>query len=107
MTFGLGTWQIQRKIWKENLIKQMDDKLNMEPIPIPENLDYMSDMEYQNITVRGHFINERELLIGPRGLINPKGSDKHGGGVFSTQNASSGFLVITPFKVSLIPSLEY
>lgn len=35
-TFGLGCWQIKRKFWKEDLIKNLEEKTKMKAIPIPE-----------------------------------------------------------------------
>lgn len=50
------------------------------------------------MSVKGHFLHDRELYLGPRGLIKPDGSES-GGGLMSQQNSSSGYLVITPFKL--------
>lgn len=35
-SLGLGCWQIQRKKWKEDLIKQLEHQLNTAPVPLPE-----------------------------------------------------------------------
>lgn len=49
--------------------------------------------------VRGKFLYEKEFLIGPRSLIlNGEAVSEKGGGVFS-RKASSGYYVITPFKL--------
>lgn len=78
----------------------MENKLSLEPVALPDNLEELNRMEYQNVIVRGHFINDRELLVGPRGLISPKAANNHqGGGLFTAQSSSSGFQVITPFKL--------
>jgi surfeit locus 1 family protein len=34
-TFGLGTWQMRRLQWKENLIEELTAKLQAEPVPLP------------------------------------------------------------------------
>lgn len=34
--FGLGAWQIKRKLWKESLIAEMKDKVNRKPIDLPD-----------------------------------------------------------------------
>lgn len=34
--FGLGCWQVQRKQWKENLIKTLEERTKLEPVPIPD-----------------------------------------------------------------------
>jgi surfeit locus 1 family protein len=88
---------MQRKSWKEGLIKQMESTMNMEPQPLPDDLDHLQSMEYQTVAVRGRFIHEREMYLGPRSLIKPD-SDDTGGGLMSTKN-TSGYLVITPFKL--------
>lgn len=54
-------------------------------------------MEYQTVSVTGHFIHDKEMYLGPRGLIKPDGEDV-GGGLMSQKN-SSGYLIITPFKL--------
>lgn len=35
-TFCLGTWQIQRKKWKENLILELQTKTQSDPVKLPE-----------------------------------------------------------------------
>lgn len=57
----------------------------------------LHDMEYQVVRVRGHFLHEKEMYLGPRTLIE---SEDHGkkGGIF-TLAPKSGYLVITPFQL--------
>lgn len=98
-TFSLGTWQVKRKMWKENLVKEMESKLNMDPLPLPDNLDDLETMEYQTVVVRGHFLHDREMFLGPRSLIKPNSDERTGGGVFTQQSSSSGYYLITPFKL--------
>lgn len=75
----------------------MEQKLNMEPQPLPDNLEDLNKMEYQNVTVTGHFIHDKEILMGPRGLNSPS-NEQSGGGVFSNKS-TTGYHVITPFKI--------
>lgn len=96
-TFGLGCWQLQRKTWKEGLIAQMESKLHLSPQPLPEDLSHLEAMEYQTVAVTGHFFHDKEMVLGPRGLIKPNGEES-GGGLISQQN-TSGYLIITPFKL--------
>lgn len=76
----------------------MESKLNLPAEELPENLDDLNSMEYQTVRVKGHFLHDKELYLGPRGLIKP-GVTETGGGLVSQQNTSSGYLVITPFKL--------
>lgn len=34
-TFGLGCWQVQRKQWKENLVRELETQTNKPAIPFP------------------------------------------------------------------------
>lgn len=76
----------------------MESKLNLPAQPLPDDLDHLEAMEYQTVRVKGEFIHDREIYLGPRGLIKPDGVES-GGGLISAQNTSSGYLVITPFKL--------
>ncbi|GCC46819.1 hypothetical protein chiPu_0031066, partial [Chiloscyllium punctatum] len=34
-TFSLGTWQVQRRKWKLQLIKDLQERTRSEPLPLP------------------------------------------------------------------------
>ncbi|XP_316569.4 SURF1-like protein [Anopheles gambiae] len=97
-TFGLGCWQVYRKQWKEGLIDELERKIHMSPVPIPDDLTALNEMEYQTVTVRGQFLHDQEFHLGPRACIQ-HGDSHTAGGLFSQKEASIGFLVITPFKL--------
>lgn len=97
-TFGLGCWQVYRKQWKEDLIRTLETRMRMSPLPIPDDLSELEQMEYQKVTVRGEFLHDQELHLGPRALIQD-GDSKTTGGLFSQKESSIGYLVITPFKL--------
>jgi surfeit locus 1 family protein len=64
---GLGTWQVQRKVWKENLIAMVTARLAAPPAVLPpqaawQNLDRTSD-EYRRVTFSAEFDNTREALV--------------------------------------------
>lgn len=75
----------------------MESKLHLPAQPLPDNLDDLEAMEYQTVSVSGHFLHDKEMYLGPRGLIKPDGADT-GGGLMSQKN-TSGYLVITPMKL--------
>lgn len=78
----------------------MESKLHLDAISLPDDLDDFEKMEYKTVSVRGNFIHDREMYLGPRSLINTNENDaKNSGGIFSTRNASSGYYVVTPFKL--------
>ncbi|XP_055308244.1 surfeit locus protein 1 [Sitodiplosis mosellana] len=97
-TFGLGVWQIKRKIWKENLIAELKKQSNKEPVDLPEDLTQLNSMEYQTVKVNGHFLHDKELYLGPRTLIESHENGKKGGVL--TIAPKSGYLVVTPFKLN-------
>lgn len=55
-------------------------------------------MEYQSVRVKGQFLHDRELILGPRSLIDKSGSEGKGG-LITRQDSSIGYLIITPFLV--------
>lgn len=66
-------------------------------IDLPFSLSDLDAMEYRPVRVRGKFLHNRELIMGPRSLITP--NDEHKGGLFTQQDTSIGYLVITPFQL--------
>ncbi|XP_035791602.1 SURF1-like protein [Anopheles albimanus] len=96
--FGLGCWQVYRKQWKEELIRELERKIHMDPVPIPDDLSDLDGMEYETVRIRGEFLHDQELHLGPRGCLQ-HGDSQTAGGLFSQREASIGYLVITPFKL--------
>lgn len=57
-------------------------------------------MEYHPVIVKGYFLHDKEIYIGPRSLLKD-GDGSGGGGLISRgQSTNSGYLVVTPFKLS-------
>jgi surfeit locus 1 family protein len=61
---GLGTWQIERLIWKEGLIAERQAAVTGPPIELPPSLAAAQPLEYHRLRVAGHFLNHRELYLG-------------------------------------------
>lgn len=97
--FCLGTWQVQRRQWKLSLIDDLEKKTRAEPIPFPDNLSDLEDLEYRRVRLRGTYDYSKELYIMPRGLITPD-SDQGGGGLISVGKSQSGAHVITPLQLT-------
>nr|XP_017010633.2 LOW QUALITY PROTEIN: SURF1-like protein [Drosophila takahashii] len=98
-TFGLGCWQVKRKIWKEQLIKDLNKQLSAAPVDLPEDLSDLSQMEYRLVKIRGRFLHEKEMRMGPRSLIRPDGVETQGG-LFSQRDSGNGYLIVTPFQLA-------
>lgn len=71
---GLGTWQVQRKQWKEALIAKIAARIAAPPTPmarIEEAARSGGDIEYTHVSVRGRFHHDKERYFyapGPAGL---------------------------------------
>lgn len=74
----LGTWQLQRLAWKEDILAAIDARIAADPIPLPEVPDIAADT-YAPVALSGQ-IGSTELFV----LV----SQKHKG---------AGYRVIAPF----------
>ena len=63
---ALGTWQVQRRSWKLDLIERVQQRLSSPPIPLaaPDQWAAMEGTvaEYSAVTVRGHWLSTQTLL---------------------------------------------
>ncbi|CCD25883.2 cytochrome oxidase assembly protein SHY1 NDAI_0G01070 [Naumovozyma dairenensis CBS 421] len=82
ISFYLGTWQLRRLKWKTRLIATCETKLTYEPIPLPKNftVDMCEDWEYRKVILKGEFLHDQEMFVGPR-----------------SKNGTKGYLLFTPF----------
>jgi surfeit locus 1 family protein len=95
---GLGTWQVERKAWKEALIASLTERLAAPPQALPApatwpNLDPADD-EYRRVTFTAQFDHAAEALIyGAASAFRP---DVSGPGywVFTPARLSDGSLVM-------------
>lgn len=90
-TFFLGSWQVQRKAWKEGLIESMASRCTAEATPwseLPRELrvdfeeEAVEEWAYKPVSAAGTFDHSKEFHLGPR-VVDGK----------------SGFHVITPFHL--------
>lgn len=78
---ALGSWQMKRLEWKENLLVNLEQRLGSNPIGINELVDKITkgdEFEYQPVTVKGQFDHSKERHF------------------FATHNGFSGYYVYTP-----------
>jgi surfeit locus 1 family protein len=91
LLIGLGTWQVQRKAWKEALIATLSERLAAPPVALPPpaewvRLDPDAD-EFRRVRFAATLINDKEALV------FTTGSSLHGG------DAAPGYWVFTPARV--------
>jgi surfeit locus 1 family protein len=82
--FGLGTWQMERKRWKEELIAKIAARVHADPVPLASlKADSASkDLEYTHVSVSGHFLHDKELYL------------------FAPTTAGPGWHVYTPLQMT-------
>ncbi|XP_011343201.1 surfeit locus protein 1 [Ooceraea biroi] len=97
--FALGTWQVQRRKWKLDLIDTLKKRTSAEPIDLPADLDELKDKEFCQLKAKGKFLYEKEFLIGPRSLIKDGEAISEKGGGLISGKSYTGYYVITPFKL--------
>lgn len=81
LTIGLGTWQLERLHWKQDLIARIDRQMAEPAVPLPTRIDDPSAWEFRPVTLTGRFLNGKEMLL----IARP-----HQGQV--------GYEVLTPFQ---------
>jgi surfeit locus 1 family protein len=64
---GLGFWQLERRVWKEELIARIEARTKAPPAPIPSEGDWKNVSgerdEYRRVTARGAFRHDREVQV--------------------------------------------
>jgi surfeit locus 1 family protein len=79
----LGSWQMYRLNWKNNLIKEIGQKISAAPIDLPYDWSKFADLIYNQVIIKGSFINDKEIHL-------YAGSRVYKG--------EPGYLILTPFK---------
>ena len=63
---SLGTWQLQRKAWKDGLVSQIAARARAEPIPLAAAAAAAAqgrNLEYTRVVVRGRFLADKTLYL--------------------------------------------
>lgn len=63
---GLGTWQVQRRAWKLDLIARTEARVHAAPVAAPGPADWPGigpGDAYRHVRLSGHFLNDRETLV--------------------------------------------
>lgn len=84
-TFALGTWQLQRLRWKINLIDELEERLELEPLPLPPKIKFslfvssvmficltspslsvIPEFVYRRVLLRGKWDGASTMFLSPR-----------------------------------------
>lgn len=89
--FGaLGVWQVQRLVWKRDLIARVEARIHAAPVPAPGPSLWpgVAAQDYLRVTATGRFEHERETLV--------QAVTELGGGfwVLTPLRAADGFTVL-------------
>ncbi|MGE5511320.1 MAG: SURF1 family protein, partial [Bacteroidota bacterium] len=71
---SLGTWQLQRKTWKEGLLADIAARTKATPIPLDEARRRQAageDVEYTRVVARGRFLHDKEAFVYASGAGGP------------------------------------
>jgi len=94
LLIGLGTWQLQRLAWKEEMISALDREFEKEASQFfisPEDFKKQpedSNFFFRRGTISGTFLPGSDILVGPR-----------------THDGKPGYHVFTPFRLTGGPLL--
>jgi len=78
---SLGTWQLHRLTWKENLISMRQAELARPPIPLKSPLNIKPEA-FRRVELRGRFLYKKEILVGP-----------------ISYNGRAGWHIVTPLQL--------
>ncbi|HTO82060.1 MAG TPA: SURF1 family protein [Methylomirabilota bacterium] len=85
---GLGTWQVQRLHWKEQLIAERTARTTAAPIALPAAgqalpAGKLDDLDFRRATVQGEFRHDQEMYLAAR-----------------TMEGSVGYQIVTPLQLA-------
>lgn len=64
---ALGIWQLERRVWKLELIDRVEQRIHAapEPVPAPDawSAVNVADDGYRRVSVDGRFLHDRETLV--------------------------------------------
>ncbi|WGF86938.1 SURF1 family protein [Marinivivus vitaminiproducens] len=61
---GLGTWQVRRLQWKEDLIAHRAAQIEAAPVAFPDAIEDPQGWDFRRVSARGRFLHEREQAMG-------------------------------------------
>ena len=70
---ALGTWQVDRLHWKQDLIEKLQERGTAAPMPLPAWIDDLQAWEYRRVTVHGTYLHDHEFYLVNRSLHGKPG----------------------------------
>jgi surfeit locus 1 family protein len=95
---GLGVWQLDRKVWKEDLIATLDERLARAPVDLPprENWTRLTPAkdEYTRVKFPAEFLPGEEALVYTAGSSFRPDIEGQGYWVFAPARLAGGSIVV-------------
>jgi surfeit locus 1 family protein len=95
---ALGTWQLERRAWKEALIETLTRRLSAPPIELPLAADWsklaQEDTEYRRVRFRAEFPAGEEALVYTSGSAFRPDVTGTGYWIMSPARAAGGVIVV-------------
>lgn len=97
---GLGTWQIQRKAWKEGLIAAIADRYDRASTPLgdlPDRPADAGDLAFLHVTVDGRFRDAASFVVprpAPPGAVSAGSLSQPGFGLLTFLDRADGLPVL-------------
>jgi surfeit locus 1 family protein len=95
---ALGTWQLQRKAWKEGLIATLEQRFAAAPMPLPPPEDWprlaSAGMEFRRVGFTAEFLYDQEALVYTGGSALRSDADGPGYWVFTPARLADHALVL-------------
>jgi surfeit locus 1 family protein len=83
---ALGTWQVERRAWKLDLVARVDQRVHASPVPPPAADQWpkvnAADDAYRRVRTTGIFLHDRETLVQ------------------ATTELGAGYWVLTPLRTT-------
>lgn len=95
---GLGVWQLERKVWKENLIASLSERLAKPPADLPPREQWLrltqDGDEFRRVAFPAEFVAGEEALVYAAGSALRKDIKGPGYFVFAPARLTGGSIVI-------------
>ncbi len=80
---ALGTWQVNRLAWKEEIVRAFAERVNAVPLTVAPGGGAVDEIEYRRVRLSGRYLNDHEMFLAGR-----------------TYNGRGGWNVLTPFETA-------
>lgn len=70
---SLGTWQVQRLQWKNDLIERIETNMSGQPVALPASIDDVASWEYRRVEITGTYTQAPNVCVLGRSLRGEPG----------------------------------